>query len=90
MIKSVSDKIKAQIKFHGMTNKEVAEKLGVMPTSLSRTIGNPRINLLDMERIAEAIGCQVEDFFTDYSIPTLTCPHCGKPIRVELTAVPKL
>ena len=90
MIKSTSDKIKAQIKLHGLTTKEVANRLGVLPTNLSRTILNPRITLMDMERIANAIGCNVEDFFTDYSIPTLTCPHCGQPIRVELTKIPKL
>ena len=35
------------------------------------------------ERIAAAIGCNVGDFFAPQPTNTITCPHCGKLIKVE-------
>lgn len=88
MITTIADKIRAQIKLHGMKQTEVAKVLGVQPTNLTRTINNPRITLADLNKLAEVIGCNVADFFMDdytpSQPPTLTCPYCGKPINVRL------
>lgn len=39
-----------------------------------------------LKDIAEIIGCQVGDFFKDKGdgSATVVCPHCGKPVTVEL------
>lgn len=88
MITTNVDKIRAQIKLHGKTQTEVAKVLGVLPTNLTRTINNSRITLADLNKLAEATGCNVVDFFmSDYTLPqplALTCPHCGKPIKVHV------
>ena len=74
--------IKRTIKANGLTVKEVAEKMGITPVGLSQHInGNPSVEVL--ERIAAAIGCNVGDFFAPQPTNTITCPHCGKLIKVE-------
>ena len=39
-----------------------------------------------LKDIAEIIGCEVGDFFRDEGDgnATVVCPHCGKPVTVEL------
>ena len=46
--------------------------------------GNPTVNTL--KDIAKIIGCEVGDFFKDEGdgAATVVCPHCGKPVTVEL------
>ena len=55
--------IKKELKLKGMSVQELADRLGISRVTLSTHInGKPTIKML--ERIAEAIGCQVKDFFT--------------------------
>jgi DNA-binding Xre family transcriptional regulator len=88
MITTTADKIRAQIKLHGLTQTEVANILGMYPANLSRLINSPRITLADLNKLANVIGCNVAEFFMDdytpTQPPTLTCPHCGKEIHIEL------
>lgn len=86
--------IKKAIKDSGMEVRQVAAKMGITPTALSQHINgkmyqgrrvppNPSLEILT--RIADAIGCDVVDLFDDEKTqPTLTCPHCGKPINVRI------
>ena len=39
-----------------------------------------------LKDIADIIGCEVGDFFRDEGdgSATVVCPHCGKPVTVEL------
>ena len=74
--------IKRVIKAKGLTVKEVAERMGIAREGLSNHInGNPSVQVL--ERIATAIGCEVSDFFAPQPTNTITCPYCGKHIKVE-------
>lgn len=74
--------IKKVIKEKGLTVKVVADRMGITSVGLSQHInGNPTIQVL--ERIADAIGCNVGDFFTSSSV-SITCPHCGKPINIKV------
>lgn len=87
--------IKQAIKSHGMEVRQVAAKMGITPTALSQHINgkmyqgrrvapNPSLDIL--QRIADAIGCDIADLFDDCKkqeqTPTLTCPYCGKPIKL--------
>ncbi len=60
--------------------------MGVHRVALNSTLNNPNIKLSTLEKIAAAIGCQVGDFFKDEGggSATVVCPHCGKPVTVEL------
>ena len=69
--------------------KDVAKKMGITPIGLSQHInGKPSVKVL--ENIAEAIGCDVIDFFEpkEKTEPAMkvqfTCPHCGKVYDIEI------
>ena len=54
--------IKKAIKERGLEVREVAQRMGITPTGLSQHInGNPTIDVLN--RIADAIGCEVVELF---------------------------
>lgn len=76
--------IKKVIKSKGLTVKEVAARMGIAKENLSVHInGNPSVQVL--ERIADAVGCEVGDFFEKSSNEmTGICPHCGKEIKIKV------
>ena len=78
--------IKKALKAHGITIAEAASKMGVDRVTLSRTINNnPTINTL--KRISDVTGVSLLEFFSDeQSGPVLICPHCGKPIHINVRA----
>ena len=54
------------IKEHGFTIQQVADSIGLQRSSLANTIGgNPTVET--MRKIADAIGCDIADFFADES-----------------------
>ena len=79
-------RIKEILKEKGITQAELAQRMGVHRVALNSTLNNPNIKLSTLEKIAAAIGCQVGDFFKDEGdgAATVMCPHCGKPVTVEL------
>ena len=76
--------IKRVIKAKGLTVKDIADKMGISSVGLSQHInGNPSVQVL--ERIADAVGCEVGDFFEKSSNEmTGICPHCGKEIKIKV------
>lgn len=71
--------IRAQLAGKGMMQKELAEKLGINPVSLSAMLRGGNLTLATLEKFATAIGCDVADFFGK---PVHRCPHCGKEITI--------
>lgn len=85
--------IKAAIKANGLEVKEVAARMGITPTALAQHINgkmykgcrvppNPSVDVL--QRIADAIGCDIVDLFTHKSSHSFVCPHCGKTLDIEI------
>lgn len=77
-------RVKELLKEKGMTAKELAGILGMTETGLSIAIsdkGNPPLKRL--EEIAAALGVTVPELFAPQPTNMITCPHCGKPIRIE-------
>lgn len=75
-------RVKEICKEKGMQMQELADKLGITRITLTRNIGgNPTIGTL--ESIAAALGVSVPELFTPQPTNTITCPHCGKLIKVE-------
>lgn len=81
------------IKAKGFTIQEVADKLGIAKGTLAAMIANsanPTTGTL--RRIAEAIGCNVTDFFSDEveqvqegaKTSIHVCPHCGKELKIHI------
>ncbi len=89
IIKAMSLDIKRAIKEKGLEVKDVAARMGISSVGLSQHInGNPSVAVL--ERIAEAVGCEVRDFFTTSSPneeQAITCPHCKRSFKAKITIV---
>lgn len=79
--------IKNIIKQKGYTMEQVAEKVGVTRATLAQNLsGNPTMRTL--RRVADAIGCQVGDFFLDersdgQDAHSIICPQCGAKLRFK-------
>lgn len=74
-------RIKELLKEKGLLHKELAEKLGVTDIALRASLkGNPTVGTL--EKVAAALGVTVPELFAPQPTNTITCPHCGKLIKV--------
>ena len=76
--------IKEYIKASGMTSAEVASKLGITPGAFSQTVnGNPTVEMI--ARVAEVLNIESFELLKPPgNNTTLTCPHCGKPIKFTI------
>ena len=65
-----------------ITQKELAEKIGMSAVGLSKAInGNPTIDTL--EKIANALGVHISELFEQPETDTMSCPHCGGGIKIS-------
>lgn len=59
-------RFKETLEKYGITQMELADRLGINRVSVSRLLSEKNdIRLSTIEKIAKAIGCKVGDFFTD-------------------------
>lgn len=88
--------IKTAIKKRGLTLAQVAKRMDITAPTLTNVIsGNITIN--SMRRIADAIGCNITEFFSDETAEVdpssvdhvgapgsggIVCPHCGRSIQL--------
>ena len=80
----MNNRIKEILKEKGLTQKFLADALGVSTNSISMTLsGNPTLGTL--QKIAEALGVPLSELFAEREKGVITCPHCGKNIVVEAT-----
>lgn len=87
-------RVKAILKDKQLTLNDLAQKLGVSRQALYLQINNnPRISTL--QRIADALGVPVAQLFDQTSQPTnadyntITCPHCGAKLEINLSVSDK-
>lgn len=82
-------RIRDIIEQQGITSKEVADKIGISVSALNQNIsGNPSVKVL--EKIATALGVPTWQLFASPEEVAggkgdFVCPHCGNPIKIELT-----
>lgn len=75
-------RIKELCKQKGITQKELAERIGLSPVGLAKAVaGNSTINTL--EKIADGLEVNISDLFENSSL-NATCPHCGKPLKINI------
>ena len=80
--------IKDVLKKYGITQIALAERLGINRVSLNATLNNPNIKLSTLDKIADAIGCDVTEFFAPADTAehnVITCPHCGAKLVINLS-----
>lgn len=82
--------IKQALDIKGLTIKELAERLDITYNGARLLVVNAQ-TLASLEKVASAIGVDITDlFFSDEGDEgeqqgtTLVCPHCGKPIELEI------
>ena len=82
-------KIKEALKKRGLKQIDLADRLGINRVSLSRILSNKNdMRVSTITKIAEAIGCDVAEFFTPEEKEehnTITCPHCGAKLVINLS-----
>ena len=79
---TISDSVKRVLDSKGMTQRELADRLHIHHVSLNAMLRNDNFKVETLERFADAIGCEVADFF---SRPKFVCPHCGEEIHITLS-----
>lgn len=73
-------RIKELCKERGITQKELASKIGISAVGLAKALGgNTTIGTL--EKVAEALGVPVWDLFAREE-EILTCPKCGARLKL--------
>ena len=84
-------RIKEVAQEHGMTLTDVCDRCGYKSLpSFYRQINNPEsLNMKTLVKIADAIGCEVGEFFNASNQPAsvespLVCPHCGKELKIKI------
>ena len=81
--------IKETLKQRGLKQNDLAERLGINRVSLSRLLSDKNdMRISSIKKIADAIGCDVAEFFTpaeteDHNV--ITCPHCGAKLVINLS-----
>ena len=76
-------RIKEVIKEKGLTVKEVAEKMGIQPPSLSRAINeNTTVDMLN--KIAAALNVPITELFEQPATDVINCPYCGGKIGIVM------
>ena len=81
--------IKEALKKRGLKQNDLADRLGINRVSLSRLLSDKNdMRISTIQKIADAIGCDVSEFFTktdkaDHNV--ITCPHCGEKLVINLS-----
>ena len=85
--------IKEALKKRGLKHNELADRLGINRVSLSRLLSDKNdMRISTIKKIADAIGCDVSEFFSPAETEehnTITCPHCGEKLVINLTVSDK-
>ncbi|MFI3290206.1 MAG: helix-turn-helix transcriptional regulator [Rikenellaceae bacterium] len=79
-------RVKDICKEKGITQKQLAEKIGVAEISLSRSI-NTNPTLSTMENIATALGVEITELFSTSGNSGLICPNCGVTLELKIKEV---
>ena len=81
--------IKDILKQRGLKQNDLADRLGINRVSLSRLLSDKNdMRVSTIKKIADAIGCDVAEFFTPATTEehnAITCPHCGAKLVINLS-----
>jgi transcriptional regulator with XRE-family HTH domain len=78
-------RIKELCKNKGITLNQLAEKIGISQPSISGiATGKQKPSFDTLEKLAEALEVSPAELFAVPKEGAITCPHCGKPIKIRL------
>jgi transcriptional regulator with XRE-family HTH domain len=75
-------RIKDICKEKGIMMKELADRLDITPTGLSKAIGQDYPQLQTLERIAKALDVEVAELFSPIGKDEIICPKCGTKFKM--------
>lgn len=70
------------LKERGMTQTDLAEKIGISRVGLSKAI-NGNTTITTLRKIAAALDASVPELFAPQPTNTITCPKCGAVLEVK-------
>ncbi|OAV65747.1 helix-turn-helix protein [Bacteroidales bacterium Barb6] len=76
--------IKESCRHKGITQKDLADKLGITDISLNKTLRGDYPQLQSLEKIAIALEVDISELFTpSKDNDTIACPYCGNRIKTS-------
>lgn len=90
---NIRDNVKAHCKLRGITQKELAAKIGMKENTLNIILGKGNPQLSTLKQIAQGLDVSVSDLVAESpseNMPTiierevsyLRCPNCGRKINI--------
>lgn len=80
--------IKRTLQSYGVTQQAIVDVLGISRQTFNYHINRgSNIDVATLQKIADIVGCRVEDFFyedDDTQITSFKCPHCGERIKINI------
>jgi len=77
------EKIKELCKKRGISQKELADKLGISDISLNKTLRGEYPQLQTLEKIANALGVSIGELFELPKQNKISCPACGANLTIQ-------
>lgn len=84
-------RIKELLKEKGLTQQELADKVGVSYQSMKQTLNAPSVTTSTLEKIATALNVPMWQLFASPEEiqpqsdgASITCPNCGKSIKIKV------
>ncbi|MCL3851443.1 helix-turn-helix transcriptional regulator [Parabacteroides sp. GYB001] len=79
-------RIKELCKERGITQAQLADKLGIQAVSFSQAVSRNKFNMDRLSDIADVLGVEIPDLFErpKKDSVSLTCPHCGRDINLKI------
>lgn len=86
----MSIRLKEVLSEKGITQKELAERLGISTVGMSKIVTGDNPNLGTLQKIADALQIPVwellvsRDEICSPSPSNTVCPHCGHPLTIRI------
>ena len=77
-------RIKEPCKERGITQAQLADKLGIQAVSFSQAVSRNKFNMDRLAEIADALGVEIPELFDKPKEGVIYCPHCGKEIKLDI------
>ncbi|WP_080903355.1 helix-turn-helix domain-containing protein [Parabacteroides sp. Marseille-P3160] len=76
-------RIKEVCQEKGITQKDLAERLGITDISLNKTLRGEYPQLQSLEKIASALNVPITDLFEQPKQNVIACPKCGTILEIK-------
>jgi len=76
------EQIKELCSLRGLTQKDLADKLGITDISLNKTLRGKYPQLQTLERIATVLDVPITELFERKTENEFYCPKCGTKLEV--------